>query len=92
MDSRVGSVLLFPVYDAIRSNGANLQYHIVGWAGFFVTGLNAHGNNATISGYLTHVAWEGRPSTSADELLRRGRREAHRLSTGHAPLAPPKGP
>jgi hypothetical protein len=64
MDSRVGSVLLFPVYDAVQSNGANLQYHIVGWAGFFVTGWNAQGNNATISGYLEHVAWEGSISTS----------------------------
>ena len=65
MDSRVGSVLLFPVYDATQGNGSNLQYHIVGWAGFFMTGLEAQGNNATISGYLKHVAWEGRPSTSA---------------------------
>jgi hypothetical protein len=64
MDSRVGSVLLFPVYDATAGNGANLQYRIVGWAGFFVTGWNAQGNNATISGYLEHVAWEGRISTS----------------------------
>ena len=48
-----------------RGNGSNLQYHIVGWAGFFMTGWNAQGNNATISGYLKHVAWEGLPSTSA---------------------------
>jgi len=65
MNSRVNSVLLFPVYDAIQSNGANLQYRIVGWAGFYMTGWNAQGNNATISGYLEHVAWEGRISTSA---------------------------
>jgi hypothetical protein len=69
MDSRVGSVLLFPVYDAVQSNGANLQYHIVGWAGFFVTGWNAQGNNATISGYLKHVAWEGHISTSASNYF-----------------------
>jgi hypothetical protein len=65
MNSRVGSVLLFPVYDAIQGNGANLQYRVVGWAGYFVTDWNAKGNNATISGYLKHVAWEGRISTSA---------------------------
>jgi hypothetical protein len=64
MDARVGSVLLFPVYDAVQGNGSNLQYHIVGWAGFYMTGWTAHGNNATISGYLKHVAWEGLPSTS----------------------------
>jgi hypothetical protein len=65
MDSRVGTVLLFPVYDAIQGHGSNLQYHVVGWAGFYVTAFSAHGNNATISGYLKHVAWEGRPATSA---------------------------
>ena len=65
MDSRVGSVLLFPVYDAIRGEGANLEYRVVGWAGFFMAGWNAQGNKATISGYLKHVAWEGRVSTSA---------------------------
>ena len=80
MDARVGSVLLFPVYDAVQGNGSNLQYHIVGWAGFYMTGWTAHGNNATISGYLKHVAWEGLPSTSRGELLRCGRREAHRLA------------
>ena len=30
-----------------------------------MTGWNAQGNNATITGYLKHVAWEGRISTSA---------------------------
>ena len=60
MDSRVGSVLLFPVYDAVQSNGSNLQYRVVGWAGFYLTGWTAQGNKATISGYLKHVAWEGR--------------------------------
>jgi hypothetical protein len=65
MDARVGSVLLFPVYDAIQGTGSNLQYHIVGWASFYMTGWTAHGNDATISGYLKHVAWEGLPSTDA---------------------------
>ncbi|MGH3085627.1 MAG: hypothetical protein ACRDNP_16500, partial [Gaiellaceae bacterium] len=69
MDSRVGSVLLFPVYDAVEANGAELQYHIVGWAGFHVTGWTAQGNNATISGYLTHVGWEGDISTSASNYF-----------------------
>ena len=38
MNNRLDSVLLFPVYDAIRGNGANLEYRVVGWAGFFMTG------------------------------------------------------
>lgn len=32
MDDRVGSVLLFPVYDLTQGNGSNMQYRIVGWA------------------------------------------------------------
>jgi hypothetical protein len=30
-----------------------------------MSGWTAQGNKATISGYLEHVAWEGRTSTSA---------------------------
>lgn len=69
MNARVGSVLLFPVYDATQGNGANLQYRIVGWAGFYMTGWQQKGNNATISGYLKHVAWEGQVSTSASNYF-----------------------
>jgi len=64
MDARVGSELLFPVYDMTRSNGSNMQYRVIGWAGFFVTGWQAQGNGATISGYLKQVAWEGLEATS----------------------------
>jgi hypothetical protein len=69
MNSRLNSVLLFPVYDATQGNGANLQYRIIGWAGFYMTGFQAQGNNATISGYLKHVAWEGRISTSSSNYF-----------------------
>jgi hypothetical protein len=38
MDARLESNMLFPVYDKTKSGGANLQYHIIGFAGFHVTG------------------------------------------------------
>lgn len=69
MRSRVGSTLLFPVYDTTQGTGANLQYRVVGWAGFRLTDWQARGNNATISGYLTHVAWEGIVSESGENYF-----------------------
>ena len=64
MDARVNSVLLFPIYDATQGTGANMQYRVVGWAGFYVTGWTAQGINATISGYLQKVSWEGQEAPS----------------------------
>ena len=57
MDGAIGRTLLFPVYDAISGNGANLAYHVIGFAGFKVTGWTAKGNNATISGSFQKVDW-----------------------------------
>jgi hypothetical protein len=59
MSSRVGTTLLFPVYDATQGNGANLQYRVVGWATIHMTGWSARGTNATIEGYLEHLTWKG---------------------------------
>lgn len=59
MDARIGDTLLFPVYDAIQGNGANLQYHIIGFAGFTVTGYTFKGNGGTIDGSFAHVDWQG---------------------------------
>ncbi len=69
MNSRVGTTLLFPVYDETRGNGANLQYHIVGWATVHMTGWSARGNCATITGYLRHMAWQGVASSSASNYF-----------------------
>jgi hypothetical protein len=64
MDARLGSDLLFPVYDQVQGNGANLQYHVIGWATFNVQSYNFHGNSGTISGWFDHVTWTGVESTS----------------------------
>jgi Flp pilus assembly protein TadG len=59
MTARIGDELLFPVYDLIQGNGANLQYHVVGWVGFVVTGFTAKGNKGTVDGHFVRVIWEG---------------------------------
>jgi Flp pilus assembly protein TadG len=59
MDQRIGSNLLFPVYDTISGNGSNLQYHVIGFAGFHLTGYTFKGNSGSMDGYFVHVDWEG---------------------------------
>jgi len=59
MDARLGDNLLFPVYDDVQGNGSNLQYHIIGFAGFTVTSYEFQGNNGTIDGSFVHVDWQG---------------------------------
>ena len=59
MDSEVGQTLLFPVYDQTSGNGSNLQYHVIGWAGFHITAWAPKGTQATITGYFAQVDWGG---------------------------------
>ncbi len=59
LQDRYGSTLLFPVYDTLTGNGANAQYHVVGWAAFHLTLSQAGGNSGTLSGYFTSVIWDG---------------------------------
>jgi Flp pilus assembly protein TadG len=65
MKTRVGTEMLFPVYDTLTGTGANAQYHIIGWVGFFVTGVDKQGNNGNVSGYFTRVIWTGIQASSA---------------------------
>ena len=64
MTSRIGSDLLFPVYDQVQGNGANFEYRVIGWATYRLTGFDVAGNNTAISGYFVSVAWEGTPTES----------------------------
>jgi Putative Flp pilus-assembly TadE/G-like len=59
MDERLHSNLLFPVYDSIQGNGSNLQYHIIGFAGFVVSDYTFKGNGGSIDGSFKHVDWQG---------------------------------
>jgi Flp pilus assembly protein TadG len=65
MNTRIGTEMLFPVYDTLTGNGSNAQYHIIGWVGFFITGVDKNGNNGDVSGYFTRVIWTGIQASSA---------------------------
>ncbi|HEY8627235.1 MAG TPA: pilus assembly protein TadG-related protein [Gaiellaceae bacterium] len=59
LTARIGTELLFPVYRAIQSQGTNLQYEVIGWVGFHLTGFKGNGNSGTLDGWFTRVIWQG---------------------------------
>lgn len=66
LDQRMGSELLFPVYDILTGGGSNATYHVVGWVGFHLTGHDASGTSGHITGWFTQVVWDGIESTAGD--------------------------
>jgi Flp pilus assembly protein TadG len=69
LDQRLGTELLFPVYDTLTGTGANAQYHVVAWVGYHLTSHEEHGNGGTITGWFTEVVWEGLDATTSDGSL-----------------------
>jgi Flp pilus assembly protein TadG len=65
LQSRIGTELLFPVYDIIKGTGAGAQYHVIAWVGFHLTSFDARGSSGSITGWFTEVVWTGIASTSA---------------------------
>ena len=65
LDKRIGTTLLFPVYDSIVGTGANAQYHVIGWVGFHLLSYDARGSSGSITGYFTEVIWDGLQTTSS---------------------------
>jgi Flp pilus assembly protein TadG len=60
LDQRIGSTLLFPVYDNTQSGGSNMQYHVIAFVGFHITDYKFQGsNNGSISGYFVQTMWKG---------------------------------
>jgi Flp pilus assembly protein TadG len=59
LTQRIGSELLFPVYDSLTGNGANAQYDIIGWVGFRLTGFDARGSSGELYGSFVSVEWNG---------------------------------
>ena len=59
LDANMNKELLFPVYDTVISNGSNLEYHVIGWVGFHLTGYLSRGNSGDLYGYFTRVIWQG---------------------------------
>jgi len=64
LNMRIGDELLFPVYDFTKGQGANFEYHVIGWVGFVVISFEAKGNKGTVDGHFVRVIWEGILSTS----------------------------
>ena len=64
LTQRIGTELLFPVYDTLTGQGSNAEYHVIGWVGFHLESIDAHGNNGTLTGYFTEVIWDGLSATT----------------------------
>jgi Flp pilus assembly protein TadG len=65
MNARLGTEMLFPVYDTLTGQGSNAGYHVIGWVGFHVDSISAQGNNGSITGYFTKVIWTGIQASTA---------------------------
>src|SRR5918911_1588279 len=63
LNSRIGSELLFPVYDTYAGGGANAGYHVIGWAAFHLLSTALSGTGMLI-GYFTEVTWDGIGTTT----------------------------
>jgi Flp pilus assembly protein TadG len=59
LEDRLNTVLLFPVYKSLDGSGQNARYEIIGWIGFYLTGFDIHGNEATLKGYFTEYIAQG---------------------------------
>ena len=59
LDSRIGTVLLFPVFRTLDGTGSTAQYDIIGWIGFYLTAYTVAGNNAILTGYFTQYIAQG---------------------------------
>ena len=78
LDARVGTELLFPVFDTLDNVGSTAQYDVIGWVAFHLDcfGLAASttdcigqsGNNQTLTGYFTRAIWKGLQSKTNKHL------------------------
>ncbi len=64
LDARIGTVLMFPVYDTLTGQGTNAVYHVIAWVGFRLSGYAVQGNGGTIYGSFTDITWEGIPAVT----------------------------
>jgi hypothetical protein len=67
LDSRIGTEMLYPVYRSTRGQGANFEYEVVAWVGYYLTGYEIQGSkNNKLFGWFTRVIWEGIMSESSN--------------------------
>jgi Putative Flp pilus-assembly TadE/G-like len=67
LQARIGTEILFPVYRKLTGTGSNAKYDIIGWVGFYLTGMDLKSNNEKIFGHFTKVIWEGIQSETGAE-------------------------
>jgi Flp pilus assembly protein TadG len=68
LSDRIGTDLLFPVYDGTGGNGAGGYYNVIGWVGFHLTGFAGQGSSGELDGYFTKVIWQGIQGTTDNDL------------------------
>jgi Flp pilus assembly protein TadG len=68
LSGRIGTELLFPVYDMLSGQGSGAEYHIIGWVGFHLTSFDVQGNGGDLSGWFTKVIWSGIQSSTDKHL------------------------
>jgi Flp pilus assembly protein TadG len=68
LSGRIGTELLFPVYDVLSGQGSGAEYHIIGWVGFHLNSFDVQGNGGDLSGYFTKVIWDGIQSSTDKHL------------------------
>jgi Flp pilus assembly protein TadG len=59
LEDRLNTVLLFPVFKTLDGQGQNARYEIIGWVGFYLTGYEIQGNEATLEGHFTEFIAQG---------------------------------
>jgi Flp pilus assembly protein TadG len=64
LNSRIGTDILFPVYDTYSGGGANAGYHVIGWAAFHLDAVSTNGQGS-LTGYFTDITWDGLASTTS---------------------------
>jgi len=68
LGDRIGTELLFPVYDSLDGKGSNAQYDVIGWVAFHLDSFDGNGDNGTLTGYFTRVIWQGIQSKTNQNL------------------------
>jgi Flp pilus assembly protein TadG len=69
LTARIGTELLFPVYDTLTGGGSNAEYNIIGWVAFHLDGFEKNkGNDYDLDGYFTRVIWDGIQSNTNKHL------------------------
>jgi Flp pilus assembly protein TadG len=60
LSDRIGSEVLFPVYmPPVVQSGANANFNVVGWVGFWITGYSTHGNGGVVYGHFDRFIAQG---------------------------------